>query len=659
MLFRIIGLLLTLFLISAKLPDLTPKDASSKIHEILKAHVTYHELTTELIARSFINYLDEIDPGKIYLLKNEVVKWITPSEDLLQEALNKINRDDFSTFEQLHDVFAPAIERRSQIEKAIEGKPFLKRVHPSDFKDLEWAEDQTALEERILSIRSLQMDAAEKLDEPIKSQFMQRLEKRRIKREAELFPESSKARQQFVLSLVMKSISSALDSQTTYFTPSEANQFMIQVQQRLFGIGAQLRDDLNGFTIVRLLEGGPAKEENKLHVNDRIIAVNQEPVVGMDIIEAVELIRGPKGSKVNLRILREHGEDEDKREEKLDIEITRGEVVLTETRIEKTYEPFGDGVIGIIHLFSFYQDSRTSSASDLKNAIEELSREHNLKGIILDLRDNAGGLLPQAVAVTGLFIKKGIVVSVKDNTGQVQHLRNIDGKVAWDGKLIVLTSKTSASAAEIVAQTLQDYGRAILVGDETTYGKGTFQTFTLESANYGKINPKGEFKVTRGRYYTVSGKSPQLVGVHPDIIVPGIYSEMEIGEKYAKYPLENEAISPNFEDDLADVPQMHRNQIVRLYKFNLQTILDTYSPYMELLKKNSAKRIQQNKNYQNFIKDISNKDALAETAETYGIADLQMVEASNIMKDLILLMREEDAKEKASAPDVLAPPAAA
>lgn len=644
--FRLFGLCLVLLLTAAaKPPDLTPKDTRNKIYEILKAHVSYHELTPELIARSFINYLDEVDPSKTYLLKNEVIKWISPSDELLLETLENVKKENFSNYEKLHAAIAPVIKRRSEIEKKIIQLPLPQKVEPAQFKDLDWAEDQNTLEDRILKIRSLQLEAAEKLDESIKTQFLQRLEKRRLKREEELFPEGSKEKQQLILSLVLKSISSAMDSQTAYFTPSEANQFMIQVQQRLFGIGAQLRDDLNGFTIVRLLEEGPAKKENKLHAGDRIIAVNQEPVVGMDIIEAVELIRGPKGSKVNLTVLREHGEGEEKKEEKLEIEITRGEVVLTETRLEKNYEPFGNGVIGIIHLHSFYQDSQTSSAADVKAAIEELKKQHNLKGIILDLRDNAGGLLPQAVAVTGLFIKKGIVVSVKDNTGQVQHLRNIEGKITWDGPLLVLTSKTSASAAEIVAQTLQDYGRAIVIGDQTTYGKGTFQTFTLESANYGKINPKGEYKVTRGRYYTVSGKSPQLVGVHPDIVVPGLYSELEIGEQYSKFPLENETIPPNFEDDLSDVPPVHRNQIVRLYKFNLQGILHTYSAYMDVLKKNSKRRIEQNKNYQNFIKAISNKDGPLEIAESYGLSDLQLSEASNIMKDLILLVKESPERE--------------
>jgi len=641
---RFIALALLCFLSSlqaAKPPQLSSRDTRIKIEEILKAHVSHHELTTELIARAFQNYLEELDPGKTYLLKSETEKWTNPDPELLEETVNAMKRENFSVFEALHEIIYPAIERRNQIEKQVSDASLPSNVQPSDFKDLEWAETEEALFDRVLKIRALQMEAAAKLNQETKTQFMQRLEKRRIGHEEELIASSTKERQRLVLSLVLKSVSGALDSQTTYFTPAEANQFMIQVQQRLFGIGAQLRDDLNGFTIVRLLDGGPAKESNKLHVSDKIIAVDNEPVLGMDIVEAVELIRGQKGSIVLLTILREYGEGEAKREEKLEIKITRGEVVLKESRFEKSYEPFGDGVIGIIHLYSFYQDSRTSSASDLLHAIQELQEEHNLKGIILDLRNNAGGLLPQAVAVTGLFIKKGIVVSVKDNTGTVQHLRNIDGKIGWDGPLAVLTNRTSASAAEIVAQTLQDYGRAILIGDETTYGKGTFQTFTLESANYGKINPKGEFKVTRGRYYTVSGKSPQLVGVIPDIVVPGLYSELEIGEKYSKFPLENDQIPPNYEDDLSDVPARHRNQIVRLYKFNLQTILHTYDPYMEVLKKNSAQRIEQNKNYQNFIEEIANKDTLSETAESYGLSDLQLIEASNIMKDLILLMQED------------------
>ncbi|MES2121729.1 MAG: S41 family peptidase, partial [Chlamydiota bacterium] len=329
-------------------------------------------------------------------------------------------------------------------------------------------------------------------------------------------------------------------------------------------------------------------------------------------------------------------------QEKLDVDLIRGEIVLKDARLTSAYEPYGDGAIGIIQLFSFYQDGNSSSSSDVAEAIEKLKKEHNLKGIVLDLRHNSGGLLPQAVSVSGLFISKGIVVSVKDNTDQIHHLRNIESKKVWDGPLVVLTARTSASAAEIVAQALQDYGRAIVVGDPETFGKGTFQIFTMESSNYGKVNPKGEYKVTRGRYYTVSGKSPQLVGVKADIIVPGLFSEMDIGEKYSKFPVGTDQIDPNFVDTLSDVPPIHRAQLNRIYKQDLQPILTTYQPYIEYLKTNSEERIAQNKNYQNFLKELAKKDSFSDTSDFFGQNDLQLIETTNIMKDLIYFMQMGD-----------------
>lgn len=632
----------------AKPPPLTPHETRLKIEEILKAHVLYQSLTPELIARALQNYLEELDPSKTYFLDSEIVKWLSPEKSLLQTILEGYKKEDFSAFEEIQEMMRLAILRRVELEAEVEKQSLPKNVQPSEFKDIEWAKNREELLSRLVRIKAMQLETAEKLKVGTEQQFLQRLFKRRTLREEELMPSNKSEREQLVLSLILKATSSALDSQTAYFTPAEANQFMIQVQQKLFGIGAQLRDDLNGFTIMRLLEGGPASQDNKLKVGDRIIAVNNEPVVGMDIIEAVELIRGPQGTRVHLTLLRGTGEDEKKNEERLEIDIVRGEVILKETRLETSYEPYGDGVIGILHLFSFYQDSKTSSASDIQQAINTLKKEHHLKGIVLDLRNNAGGLLPQAVAVSGLFIGKGVVVSVKDNTGEILHLRNFEGKTTWDGPLIVLTNRASASAAEIVAQALQDYGRAVLVGEQT-YGKGTFQTFTLEAANYGKVNPKGEYKVTRGMYYTVSGKSPQLNGVQTDIHVPGIYAEMEIGEKFSKFALPSDQIPPHFEDDLSDIPFAHRAQLQRLYKFNLQPILTTYQPYMDLLRKNSQERIHANKNYQLLLKEISKKEFANSDPENFGQADLQLNEAVDIIKDLIFLLQQQALSQEALA----------
>jgi carboxyl-terminal processing protease len=622
-------------LLEAKPPELTPKDTRVKIEEILKAHVTYQELTCEIMQRVFDNYLEELDPIKTYLLESEVVKWTSPSKELLEKTILEVKKENFSVFFELHQTMVAALARRLQLEKNL--VPSKQHPQAQAVKDLKWAKTEEELGQRLGWIKALQLEVAEKFGEETKEQFIKKLEKRRLSREEELLGKSAKEKEQIVFSYLLKAISCALDSQTAYFTPAEAGQFMIQVQQKLFGIGAQLRDDLNGFTIVRLLDDSPASRGNTLKADDRIIAVNKEPVVGMEITEAVELIRGPQGSNVTLTLIRETEENGQKKEETLDVEIVRGEVVLKETRLETAYEPFGDGTIAILHLFSFYQDKDSSCANDLREALLKAKEEHNLKGVILDLRNNGGGLLPQAVAVSSLFIKKGIVVSVKDNTGKVLHLRNTDGRVVWDGPLLILTSKTSASAAEIVAQTLQDYGRAFVVGDAITYGKGTFQTFTLESSNYGKVNPKGEYKVTRGRYYTVSGKSPQLVGVQADIVVPGLYSELEIGEKFSKYPLANDQIPANFDDDLADVPMAHRQDILRLYKFNLQPILTTYTPHLPILKKNAESRMQQNKNYQALLKEIRKKESDSDPKESYGQTDLQLAETLNIMKDLIFL----------------------
>lgn len=625
-------------LLEAKPPQLTPRDTRIKVEEILKAHVSHQKLTTEIVARAIQNYIEGLDPGKTYFLEPEITEWLSPSPNTLKLVMDGYKNEDFSFFEKIHEAMVTAIERRNRLEQQSADTPPISQVQPSDFKEIQWAKEIGELSDRLVRIRSLQLQTAEKIAPETKDQFFQRIGKRRLFRESELIGSSSMERKQIVLSCVLKATSSALDSQTLYFTPTEASQFMIQVQQRLFGIGAQLRDDLNGFTIVRIVEGSPASQSNKLKVGDKIVAVDAEPVVGMEIAEAVELIRGPQGSSVQLTVLRESKEEESPREEKLAVEIVRGEIVLKESRLETTYEPYGDGIIAVLHLYSFYQDANSSSATDLAAALEKLKKSYLVKGVVLDLRDNAGGLLPQAVAVTGLFIAKGVVVSVKDNTGQVQHLRNVENRKIWDGPLMVLTARTSASAAEIVAQTLQDYGRAIVIGDPETFGKGTFQTFTLESANFGRVNPKGEYKVTRGRYYTVSGKSPQLVGVKADIVVPGMFSEMEIGEKYSKYPVDPDQIKSSFNDDLSDVPLIHRGQMNKVYKASLQTVMTTYQPWIEALAKNSKERIAQNKNYQNFIVEIGKKEDFSDPTHFFGQNDLQLIETTNIMKDLLYFM---------------------
>ncbi|WP_068467411.1 S41 family peptidase [Candidatus Protochlamydia phocaeensis] len=643
---RYIALLLCLLIgcLEAKAPDLTPADVTAKAKEIMKAHASYKKLTPILAQRILNNYLDLLDPTKTYFIESDIQQWTHPSDQLLNQLIEDYNSDNFRIFEDIQAALVKAIQRRRLLEQKIDYNNLPTHVTAEEFKDMAWAKSEEELVERLRRIRALQLETSAKLSENMKENAMQRIAKRQAKFEEEqLAPNPEK--EHLILSNVLKATASALDSHTAYFTPTEATQFMINVQQRLFGIGAQLRDDINGFTVIKIVEGGPAALGKQLKAKDRIVAVNGEPVVGMDISDAVDLIRGEEHTPVVLTVIRETpAPDGTKKEEKLDITISRGEVVLKETRFKSSYEPFGEGVIGYLKLYSFYQDRDSSSATDLEHEINKLKKDHHLLGLILDLRYNSGGLLSQAVAVTGLFITKGVVVSIKDENGRIQHLRDLDGTMAWDGPLIVLVNRMSASASEIVAQTLQDYGRALIIGDDHTYGKGSYQTFTLTTSDNEQVNPQGEYKVTRGRYYTVSGQTPQLTGVLSDVAVPGPLSESDIGERFAKYPLENDHIKSNFDDDLSDIPFLQREKIRKLYKFGLQEKLDTYRPYLERLKTNSQQRLAQNLNYQNMLKEIKKKDeAETDEQEDFGQNDLQLEESYNIMEDLLLMMQDKGA----------------
>ena len=625
----------------AKPPVIDTTGTGAKLKEIMGSHVSHKDLSPTLVKRSLTNFIEELDPTKTYFVESDIQVWLEPNDETVSEVLKQIDRNDFSHYGQIYDAMLQAIDRRNQLEAMIDVNALPEKVDANKFKDMEWVNSEQDLLTRVMEVRSLQIEASKRLNDELQDKSLQRIQKQREKYEEELLNCDPQYREQIILSKVLKAFASSLDSHTSYFTPEEAQQFLINVQQRLFGIGAALRDDISGFRVIKVVEGGPADRGKELKADDLIIAVDGEPVVGMSIIDAVSLIRGEKDTPVKLTVVRKEKDNEDAKEETVDVTVIRGEVVLKETRYEASYEPFGNGVIAYLRLFSFYQDPENSSAEDLSRELEKIKDNHKVLGVVLDLRNNSGGMLSQAVAVTGLFITKGVVVSIKDDTGKVQHLRDLDGRTIWNGPLIVMINRGSASASEIVAQTLQDYGRAIIVGDDHSFGKGSFQTFTLNASGQSDINPEGEYKVTRGRYYTVSGKSPQLVGVISDIEVPGALSESEIGEQYAKFPLETDEIDPNFKDDLSDVPFFQRAKLTNLYKFNLQPKLTIYDEYISTLKDNSGTRIENNKNYQAFLEEVKKQDLNfdPDSDGQYGKNDMQLIEGMNVMKDLIMLQR--------------------
>jgi carboxyl-terminal processing protease len=369
-----------------------------------------------------------------------------------------------------------------------------------------------------------------------------------------------------VAEIFLTSLASLYDPHSTYFSPETFEDFNIQMRLSLVGIGAVLAREDDQCVVKELIPGGPADLGQQLHANDRIIAVTsavgEEPIdiIGMKLRKIVDLIRGQKGTKVRLTIVPAGVTDGSVHK---DITIERDVVKLNSARARAAiYEvPGADGVIapiGVITLPSFYgltgddtnaagADERTSATADVAELINRLDAA-GIKALVLDLRRNGGGLLSEAIDLTGLFVDKGPVVQVKSFTGDVQVDRDEDVSIRYAGPLAVLVSRFSASASEIVAGALQNYGRAIIIGDRSTHGKGSVQTI-IEMKTVNRLLARlplrsGAAKLTIQKFYLPNGSSTQNKGVTPDIILPSIDEFMPIGESDLPHALIWDEIAP-------------------------------------------------------------------------------------------------------------------
>ena len=362
-----------------------------------------------------------------------------------------------------------------------------------------------------------------------------------------------------VLQIYLSALTHVYDPHSDYMGKSELENFSIGMKLSLFGIGALLRSEDGFCKIQSLIAEGPAERGKKLKANDKIIAVAQgsQPavdVVDMKLNKVVELIRGPKGTEVRLTIIPGDAADPSVRQT---VSLVRDEIKLEDqaakAKIIDLPADSGQTIrFGLIDLPSFYaafeleggrsSGERKSTTTDVAKLLKKLQKE-KVDGIILDLRRNGGGSLEEAINLTGLFIKEGPVVQVKGPDGTVDVDNDTDPSVAYDGPLIVLTSRFSASASEILAGALQDYGRALIVGDSSTHGKGTVQSL-LQLApimrGLGGFTPSanpGAIKITIKKFYRASGSSTQLKGVTPDIVLPSFNNHAEVGETALDNPL--------------------------------------------------------------------------------------------------------------------------
>ncbi|MBC2593703.1 carboxy terminal-processing peptidase [Ruficoccus amylovorans] len=346
-----------------------------------------------------------------------------------------------------------------------------------------------------------------------------------------------------VQEIFLTALTHMYDPHSTYFSANSLEEFSIAMRNSLVGIGAVLQDNEGYCTIKELLPGGPAERSRELDPEDRILAVAQGKdgefvdVVGMKLTKIVKLIRGKEGTLVRLLVRPAKGDPSDRKT----VNLVRDEIKLTANlaSAEVFDVPAGNTTvpIGVIELPAFYgsgdpSSDEPSTTGDVEELIGKL-KDMGVKGLVLDLRRNGGGLLTEAIGLTGLFIPDGPVVQVRDIMGQVQGRVDDNGMVAWDGPLIVLVSRFSASASEIVAGALKNHNRAIIVGDEETHGKGTVQAiFEMNRSNFlSSVKPRrGAAKVTVQKYYLPDGTSTQIKGVRSDIVLPSANMLLPIGE---------------------------------------------------------------------------------------------------------------------------------
>jgi carboxyl-terminal processing protease len=468
----------------------------------------------------------------------------------------------------------------------------------------------------------------------------------------------------WVLDRYLNAFTQAYDPHSDYMSPHEAEDFDISMKLSLVGIGALLSSEDGAAKVERLIAGGPAERDGRLKPGDKIIAVAQGDAPPTDILhlplhKAVRMIRGEKGTKVVLSII---PASDTSGSTVTRIDLVRDEVKLEEQAAKGTMRSVkgSDGVVrslGIVTLPEFYADLRggsqseeaRSAARDVKRIVEDLVQQ-GAEGIILDLRNNGGGSLSEAVEMTGHFIDSGPVVQVKDQR-RLHILSDPRRETVYDGPLVVLVNRMSASASEILAAALQDYGRAVIVGDSKTHGKGTVQTLT----NLSNADPKlGSLKVTTASFYRIAGGSTQLNGVKPDIILPSALDEMELGEEFLPHALKWSEVYPAFYEPQVElkeiIPQLQTESLARREN---DPRFDTYERVLAKVterqkQKEISLRLDDRIDLARSERELQKE--LRENEATEGDKDLSkdiiLGETLNILSDLVIQLDHSAANKK-------------
>ena len=629
-------------------------------------HYKKFSLNDSLSSIIFYNYLDALDKGKNYFLKSDI-------DDFNK---NRFQLDDYildGKTQPFYDIFNRYLERLAERVNYIDTILSKEFDYTKDEKlilnrdSLDWATNKNELND--IWRKRLKNDALNlKLAGKDWNYIKDNLEKR-YKNYADILKQYNS---EDVFQLAMNAFTNAIDPHTNYLSPITSENFKIDMSLSLEGIGARLMYE-DGYTkVVEIIPGGPAYKSDKLHVNDRIVAVAQDDdgefvdIIGWRTTDVVQLIRGPKNTIVRLQILpAELGLDATPEE----IKLVRDKVKLEDqSASSKVIEINNDGIpykIGVINIPKFYTDfdgrrngdnGSSSTSADVRKLLEKLKSE-NVDGVIVDLRSDGGGALNEAIDVSGLFIKKGPVVQVKQSDGKIEIGEDPDSDIVYDGPLAVLVNRFSASASEIFTGAIQDYGRGLVVG-EKTYGKGTVQNMIdLNRISSFSGSNLGQLKITIAKFYRINGTSTQKLGVTPDISLPSPVDPHEFGESSEPSALPWDQInSLNYQKygDLSSViPKLKllsENRVEKSREFDqikndikeykLKKVKNYISLNEEVRKKekeeNDKKNVNNDENNDevNLSGDEEIKDAKNEKPDTY------LTETGMILTDMIRLKNE-------------------
>jgi carboxyl-terminal processing protease len=521
-----------------------------------QAHYSRQKLDDEMSAKLLTTYLELLDYNKLYFTQTDVDEFTKKYSTSLDDM---ILRGDLSPAREIFQQFQERVESRVESNKKLAAEPFdfqgngtveLNRQKSPWPKNL--AEADKIWRDRV-EAELLQEELSElKLRTPVET--VTRRYDQALRNVREMAGEE-------VVSTFLKALAQSYDPHSEYMSPSEMENFQISMKLSLVGIGAVLRSEDGYAKIMELVPGGPADKDGRIKVGDRIIAVAQgdnefEDVVDMKLDKVVEKIRGEKNSIVRLQVIPNDADDPSKRTV---IDITRDKVALKdqEAKAELLDVTGTDGKvarIGWISLPSFYSNMSgsgepKSTTTDVTALLERLKKE-NIQGLVIDLRRDGGGSLEEAIRLSGLFIESGPVVLAKDPSGNITKNLDKNPEIAYTGPMVVVMNRLSASASEIFAAAMQDYGRAVVVGDERSFGKGTVQTVvdldrTMSLPFFNRKSPAaGALKLTIQKFYRVSGGSTQLNGVESDIVLPSRTDNPEIGEGSLKNPLPYDEVAP-------------------------------------------------------------------------------------------------------------------